>query len=40
MSETRDRRKGARRLIRAGADAIIGHHPHVIQKEEYFRDIQ
>ncbi|MDC2658744.1 CapA family protein [Bacteroides ovatus] len=26
--------------MRAGADAIIGHHPHVIQKEEYFRDIQ
>ena len=37
ISETRDRRKGARRLIRAGADAIIGHHPHVIQKEEYFK---
>ena len=29
--------KGAHRLIRAGADAIIGHHPHVIQKEEYFK---
>lgn len=29
-------RRGARRLIRAGADAIIGHHPHIIQKEEYY----
>ncbi len=25
-------RKGAHSLIRAGADAIIGHHPHIIQK--------
>ena len=25
------------KIIRAGADAIIGHHPHVIQKEEYFK---
>lgn len=29
-------RKGAYRLIRAGADAIIGHHPHVLQEMEYF----
>ena len=29
-------RKGAHSLIRAGADAIIGHHPHIIQKEEYY----
>lgn len=36
-SPTLSQRKGARRLIRAGADAIIGHHPHVIQKEEYFK---
>lgn len=35
-SPTLSQRKGAHRLIRAGADAIIGHHPHVIQKEEYF----
>lgn len=28
-------RKEARCLLRAGADAIIGHHPHIIQKEEY-----
>ena len=28
--------KQAHRLVRAGADAIIGHHPHVTQKEEYF----
>lgn len=30
-------RKEAYRLINAGADAIIGHHPHVIQKEEYYK---
>ena len=36
-SPTLSQRKGARRLIRTGADAIIGHHPHVIQKEEYFK---
>ena len=35
-SPTLNQRKGAHRLVRAGADAIIGHHPHVIQKEEYF----
>ncbi len=29
-------RKSACRLIRAGADATIGHHPHVFQQEEYF----
>lgn len=28
-------RRGARLLLRSGADAIIGHHPHVIQQEEY-----
>lgn len=28
-------RRQARQLIGAGADAIIGHHPHVIQPEEY-----
>lgn len=27
----------ARLLIDAGADAIIGHHPHVIQKIDYYR---
>ena len=32
-SPTLSQRKGARRLIRTGADAITGHHPHVIQKE-------
>lgn len=31
-------RKNAHLLIHAGADAIIGHHPHVIQKEEYYED--
>lgn len=30
-------RKGGHRLIDAGADAIIGHHPHIIQKEEYYQ---
>lgn len=29
-------RKDARLLINAGADAIIGHHPHVIQDEEIY----
>lgn len=29
-------RRAAHGIIRSGADAIIGHHPHVIQKEEYF----
>jgi len=29
-------RKDVYRLIRAGADAIIGHHPHVLQQEKYF----
>lgn len=28
-------RRDAWRLIRAGADAIVGHHPHVIQQLEY-----
>ena len=35
-SPTLNQRKGAHRLVRAGADVIIGHHPHIIQKEEYF----
>ena len=29
-------RKNARHLVDAGADAIIGHHPHVIQNEEIY----
>lgn len=33
---TLSQRKGAHLLIRAGADAIIGHHPHIIQQEEYY----
>lgn len=33
-SPTFSQRKDAHRLIEAGADAIIGHHPHVIQKNE------
>lgn len=31
-------RKEGHKLIDAGADAIIGHHPHVIQQEEIFQD--
>lgn len=30
-------RKDAYQLINAGADAIIGHHPHVIQDEEIYK---
>lgn len=30
-------RKSAHRLVDAGADAIIGHHPHVIQEEEIYK---
>lgn len=30
-------RRDAYQLIDAGADAIIGHHPHVIQKEEQYK---
>ena len=30
-------RKNAYRLVDAGADAIIGHHPHVIQNEEMYK---
>lgn len=30
-------RKGARKLIDSGANAIIGHHPHVIQEEEFYK---
>ena len=35
MPETSQRAE-AIRLIESGADAIIGHHPHVIQTIEYF----
>jgi len=31
-------RSQARQLIDAGADAVIGHHPHIIQKEEIYKD--
>lgn len=31
-------RKEAYQLIDAGADAIIGHHPHVLQKEEIYKE--
>lgn len=30
-------RKAARQLINSGADALIGHHPHVIQQEEIYK---
>lgn len=30
-------RREARKLIDSGADAIIGHHPHVIQEEEVYK---
>lgn len=30
-------RKQARMLVNAGADAIIGHHPHVVQEEEIYK---
>lgn len=30
-------RREARKLIDSGADAIIGHHPHVIQEEEIYK---
>lgn len=30
-------RETAKMLIDAGADAIVGHHPHVIQKIEYYK---
>ena len=34
----RDRdRELARRLVDAGADGILGHHPHVLQGAEYYR---
>ncbi|MDR0799603.1 MAG: CapA family protein [Dysgonamonadaceae bacterium] len=35
---TADQRFQAHQLIDAGADAIIGHHPHVLQSVEYYRD--
>lgn len=31
-------RKEARKLIDSGANAIIGHHPHVIQEEEIYKE--
>lgn len=31
-------RKEAYQLIDAGADAIIGHHPHVLQREEIYKE--
>lgn len=34
---TISQRKEAYSLINAGADVIIGHHPHVIQKEEIYK---
>lgn len=34
-SPSTSQRRDAHQLIKAGADAIIGHHPHVIQPEEY-----
>jgi len=33
---TERQRTEARMLIDSGADAVIGHHPHVIQEEEYY----
>ena len=35
---TLQQRREARQLIDAGADGIIGHHPHVIQKEEIYKN--
>lgn len=37
-SPTLSQRKAAYRLIDAGTNAIIGHHPHAVQKEEYYRE--
>jgi poly-gamma-glutamate capsule biosynthesis protein CapA/YwtB (metallophosphatase superfamily) len=38
QTPTRKQRRDAYLLIDAGADAIIGHHPHVIQKEETYKN--
>lgn len=37
QTPTLKQRKDAYQLIDAGADAVIGHHPHVIQKEELYK---
>jgi poly-gamma-glutamate synthesis protein (capsule biosynthesis protein) len=37
LQPTLQQRQEARQLIEAGADAIIGHHPHVVQKEEIYK---
>ncbi len=37
QNPTIKQRREAYRLIEAGVDAVIGHHPHVIQKEEYYK---
>ncbi|WP_370526833.1 CapA family protein [Bacteroides sp. 51] len=31
-------KSAAYRLINAGADILIGHHPHVLQEEEIYKD--
>lgn len=37
--ESNDRQRNiARKLIDAGADAIIGHHPHVVQEVEFYKE--
>jgi poly-gamma-glutamate synthesis protein (capsule biosynthesis protein) len=33
----KDQRTSARQFIDAGADAVVGHHPHVIQSHEYYK---
>ncbi|MDR1202733.1 MAG: CapA family protein [Tannerellaceae bacterium] len=38
QTPTLKQRRDAYLLIDAGADAIIGHHPHVIQKEEVYKE--
>jgi poly-gamma-glutamate synthesis protein (capsule biosynthesis protein) len=38
LTPTLKQRRDAYLLIDAGADAIIGHHPHVIQKEETYKE--
>jgi poly-gamma-glutamate synthesis protein (capsule biosynthesis protein) len=38
QTPTLKQRKDAYLLIDAGANAIIGHHPHVIQKEEVYKE--
>jgi poly-gamma-glutamate synthesis protein (capsule biosynthesis protein) len=34
-SPTLSQRMGAHKLVAAGTDAVVGHHPHVVQPEEY-----